>query len=150
MIYIEKDVLPSSFIQNIQALAMFQNPDFYKTQAMRLPTFGKPRVIGCFEDYHKYLAIPRGCYGMLLDLMKMHQVELVVSDERNPGCPIDVSFCGTLSMLQDGAARSMLAHDTGILSATTAFGKTVVAASIIASRKANTLVLVHRRELMDQ
>lgn len=150
MIYIEKNGLPSVFIQKLQALAIFQNPDFYKTQAMRLPTYGKPRVIGCYEDYDKYLAIPRGCYGKMLDLMKMHQVELFVSDERNPGCPIDVSFSGTLSMLQDGTARSMLAHETGILSATTAFGKTVVAASIIASRKVNTLVLVHRRELMDQ
>ncbi|WP_213511374.1 DEAD/DEAH box helicase family protein, partial [Paenibacillus macerans] len=54
------------------------------------------------------------------------------------------------TMLQDAAARSILAHETGILSATTAFGKTVVAASIIARRKINTLVLVHRRELMDQ
>lgn len=150
MIYIEKNGLPSPFIQKLQALAMFQNPDFYKTQAMRLSTYGKPRVIGCYEDHEKYLAIPRGCFGKMSDLMDTYQVKLIVSDERNPGCPINVGFCGTLSMLQDGAARSMLAQETGILSATTAFGKTVVAASIIASRKVNTLVLVHRRELMDQ
>jgi superfamily II DNA or RNA helicase len=150
MIYIEKNGLPPAFIHKLQNLAAFQNPDFYKTQAMRLPSYGKPRVIGCYEDYEKYLAIPRGCFQVLLDLMKVHQIEVVLSEERNLGHSIDVSFCGTLSMLQDGAARSMLVHDTGILSATTAFGKTVVAASIIASRKVNTLVLVHRRELMDQ
>ena len=44
----------------------------------------------------------------------------------------------------------MLAHDTGVLSATTAFGKTVVAAWLIAERKVNTLVLVHRRQLQEQ
>jgi superfamily II DNA or RNA helicase len=44
----------------------------------------------------------------------------------------------------------MLAHETGVLAATTAFGKTVVAASLLASRGVNTLVLVHRRQLMDQ
>jgi superfamily II DNA or RNA helicase len=77
-------------------------------------------------------------------------VELSIADERNKGVEVDVNFTGQLSMLQDAAARSILAHDTGILSATTAFGKTVVGASIIASRKVNTLVLVHRRELMDQ
>lgn len=38
----------------------------------------------------------------------------------------------------------MLAHDTGVLSATTAFGKTVIAAWLIAQRGVNTLVLVHR------
>ena len=44
----------------------------------------------------------------------------------------------------------MLAHDTGVLSATTAFGKTVVAAWLIAQRGVNTLVLVHRRQLLEQ
>lgn len=131
-------------------LATFQNPDFYKTQAMRLPTYGKPRVIGCFEDFAKYIALPRGCFEMMMDFMKAHHIEVVISEERNSGNTFDFAFTGTLTMLQDGAARSMLAHNIGILSATTAFGKTVVAASIIASRKVNTLVLVHRRELMDQ
>ena len=41
-------------------------------------------------------------------------------------------------------------HDTGVLAATTAFGKTVLAAWLIAQRRVNTLVLVHRRQLMDQ
>jgi superfamily II DNA or RNA helicase len=44
----------------------------------------------------------------------------------------------------------MLKHDTGVLAATTAFGKTVVAAWLIAQRGVNTLVLVHRRQLLDQ
>ncbi|WP_082053371.1 TOTE conflict system archaeo-eukaryotic primase domain-containing protein [Gordoniibacillus kamchatkensis] len=150
MIYIDKRDLPPAFLHRLQSLATFQNPDFYKTQAMRLPTYGKPRVIGCFEDYPKYIALPRGCFEMMMDLMSSYQIEAIISDERNSGNGIEAAFNGALSMLQDGAARSMLAHNTGILSATTAFGKTVVAASIIASRKVNTLVLVHRRELMDQ
>lgn len=41
-------------------------------------------------------------------------------------------------------------HDNGVLAATTAFGKTVVAATLIAERARNTLVLVHRRELLTQ
>ncbi len=150
MIYIEKKDLPPAFIHRLQRLAAFQNPDFYKTQAMRLPTYGKPRVIGCYEDYTKHIALPRGCMEPMMEVMKDHHIEAVIHDERNSGNTIDVEFTGKLSMLQDGAARSMLAHDIGILSATTAFGKTVVAASIIASRKVSTLVLVHRRELMDQ
>ncbi len=48
------------------------------------------------------------------------------------------------------AARNLLAHDTGVLAATTAFGKTVVASWLIAQRGVNTLVLVHRRQLQEQ
>jgi len=51
---------------------------------------------------------------------------------------------------QKQAAEMLLAHDIGILSATTAFGKTVVAAWMIAVRNVNTLILVHRRQLLDQ
>jgi superfamily II DNA or RNA helicase len=150
MIYIEKNGLSAQMINQVSRLASFQNPDFYRTQAMRLPTYGKPRVIGCAEDFAKHIALPRGCLNLLSNLFEKYGVELSISDERNKGVEVDVNFTGQLSMLQDAAARSILAHDTGILSATTAFGKTVVAASIVASRKVNTLVLVHRRELMDQ
>ena len=48
------------------------------------------------------------------------------------------------------AAKAMMAHDTGVLAATTAFGKTVLAAWLIAQRGVNTLVLVHRQQLLDQ
>lgn len=44
----------------------------------------------------------------------------------------------------------MLQHETGVLVAPTAFGKTVVAAWLIARRGVNTLVMVHTRQLMDQ
>jgi superfamily II DNA or RNA helicase len=64
--------------------------------------------------------------------------------------PIDMSFHGELRPEQKQAAEMLFAHDIGILSATTAFGKTVVAAWMIAARKVNTLILVHRRQLLDQ
>lgn len=150
MIYIEKNGLPPIMINRIMRLASFQNPDFYKTQALRLPTFGKPRVISCADDYPQYAALPRGCMQELLKLLQRHSIEPMITDERFMGTSIDVTFQGTLTMLQDTATRAFWTHDTGVLSAATAFGKTVVAASIIAKRKVNTLVLVHRRELMDQ
>ncbi|MDR6554696.1 TOTE conflict system archaeo-eukaryotic primase domain-containing protein [Paenibacillus qinlingensis] len=150
MVYIEKQALSSRAINRIKQLASFPNPDFYKTQAMRLPTYGKPRVIGCAEEFSRHIALPRGCLHVLTKLLEKNNVQYSITDERNGGEVVDAQFNGQLSVLQDAAARSILAHETGILSATTAFGKTVVASSIIASRKVNTLVLVHRRELMDQ
>lgn len=150
MIYIEKNGLPPMMINRIMRLASFQNPDFYKTQAMRLPTFGKPRVISCADDFPQYATLPRGCVQELLNLLQHHSIEPMIVDERVIGAPINAMFQGTLTMLQDAAVRAFGAHDIGVLSAATAFGKTVVAASIIAKRNVNTLVLVHRRELMDQ
>lgn len=51
---------------------------------------------------------------------------------------------------QQAAVTALLPHELGVLAATTAFGKTVIAARLIAERKVNTLVLVHRQQLLDQ
>jgi superfamily II DNA or RNA helicase len=63
---------------------------------------------------------------------------------------LDVKFAGILRPEQQRAADAILSHDTGVLAAATAFGKTVVAAKIITERKVSTFVLVHRRQLLDQ
>jgi superfamily II DNA or RNA helicase/very-short-patch-repair endonuclease len=149
-IYVPKDELPPALRNNLIRLAAFQNPEFYRTQAMRLPTYGKPRIIGCAEDYPKHIGLPRGCLNDVLDTLSDLNIEPVIRDERNAGEPLNAMFQGELRPEQLAAAQAMLAHDSGILAAPTAFGKTVVAAWLIAQRGVNTLVLVHRRQLQQQ
>jgi len=149
-IYIAKDHLPAALRNRLVRLAAFQNPDFYRAQAMRLSTFGKPRVIHCAEDGPKHLALPRGCLGETQDLLSSLGIEAPLRDERFGGTPLDVRFHGELRPQQQLAANAMAAHDTGVLAATTAFGKTVLAAWLIAHRGVNSLVLVHRQQLLEQ
>lgn len=150
MVYIEKKGLPDVVLNRLQRLAAFQNPEFYRAQAMRLSTFDKPRIISCAEEFPKHIGLPRGCLEEVIAFLEGNQVKVDVADERFTGNPIRVVFQGELRPLQEEASNAILMHDTGILSAATAFGKTVVAAWLIAARKVNTLVLVHRRHLMDQ
>jgi superfamily II DNA or RNA helicase/very-short-patch-repair endonuclease len=131
-------------------LAAFQNPEFYRAQAMRLPTYDKPRIIHCAEDHAKYIGLPRGCLDEVRELLESLKIKLVVRDERCAGRALEVSFCGELRPEQAMAAEAPLRHETGVLSATTAFGKTVLAAWLIARRGVNTLVLVHRQQLLEQ
>lgn len=149
-IYIAREGMPPALRNRLQRLAAFQNPEFYRTQAMRLSTFGKPRVISCAEDHPLHIGLPRGCLDELLRLLSELNIESVVRDERNPGRPLAVSFHGQLRHTQQLAADALAAHDTGVLAATTAFGKTVVAAWLIARRGVSTLILVHRLQLMEQ
>jgi len=149
-IYLEKEELPPALRNRLVRLAAFQNPEFYRAQAMRLSTYDKPRIIGCAEDLPTHIGLPRGCLDELLALLKQLKIKPVLRDERVRGTKLDVRFAGTLRAEQEPAAAAMLAHDTGVLSATTAFGKTVLAAHLIAARGVNTLVLVHRQQLMEQ
>ena len=149
-IYVAKDQLSPGLCNRLLRLAAFQNPEFYKAQAMRLPTYSTPRIISCAEDHPRHIGLPRGCLDDVQGLFSDLHVATVVRDQRHAGRPLDVQFQGELRPEQAIAARAMLAHDTGVLSATTAFGKTVIAAWLIAQRGVNTLVLVHRRQLLEQ
>ena len=149
-IYIAKQDLPPGIVARLMRLAAFQNPEFYRAQAMRLPTYGKPRIVGYVEDGPKFIRLPRGCLEDAENLLRRFGIKPAVDDQRHPGTPVSVSFQGELRPEQQMAASAMLAHDTGILAATTAFGKTVVAAWLIAQRGVNALVLVHRKQLMEQ
>jgi len=149
-IYIAKDALPPALRNRLVRLAAFQNPEFYKAQAMRLPTYDKPRIVACAEDYPQHIGLPRGCLEDVRKLLSGLKIKAVVRDERCEGKPLEVSFNGELRSEQKAAAEALIAHDIGVLSATTAFGKTVVAAWLTAKRGVNTLVLVHRRQLLEQ
>ena len=150
LVYVEKKGLPSSMQDRLIRIAAFQNPEFYKAQTMRLSTYGKPRVISCSESFPEHIGLPRGCLEEVVSLFKGHGVKIEIQDERTTGQKIDVSFRAELRADQNDAVRQLLAYDEGILCAPTAFGKTVIGACLIARRGVSTLILVHRRQLMDQ
>lgn len=150
MLFITKDGLPERLINRLSRIAAFQNPEFYQAQSLRLPTFGKPRIIGCAEEFSNHLALPRGCAEEVMSLLRDCGTAATVDDKRHPGKPINISFQGVLRPEQSKAVDAVLAHEMGVLCAPTAFGKTVAAAAVIAARKTNTLIIVHRTQLLDQ
>lgn len=149
-LYIPKQDLPPKLINRLIRIAAFQNPEFYRAQAMRLPTFDKPRIIACAENFPNHIGLPRGCLEEVQELLNNLSIEVDIQDERNKGKPIRTKFLGTLNKDQKLVIKALLQHDTGTLSATTGFGKTVLAAHMIAKRKRNTLILVHRKQLLEQ
>ena len=52
--------------------------------------------------------------------------------------------------IQIKGVNELLKYNCGVLSAPTAFGKTVINAKLIAEKKCNTLILVHRKQLQSQ
>ena len=149
-IYLAKDELTPALRNRLIRMAAFQNPEFYRAQAMRHSTYQIPRVISCTEDFPKHIGMPRGCLDEVIHFLHSLEINLEVQDERARGVPVEVKFQGALRPEQEAAVQALLNHDIGVLSASTAFGKTIVASYLIAERKVNTLILVHRRQLLDQ
>jgi superfamily II DNA or RNA helicase len=150
MLYIRKSGISQGALNRLKRLAAFKNPEFYRAQAKRMSTYGKPRIISCSEETSEYLCLPRGCEADLTALLMETGVQVDWSDKTNPGRPIEVAFTGVLRDDQELATEAMLNHDCGVLAAATAFGKTVIAARLIAERKTNTLILTHRQQLLSQ
>lgn len=117
---------------------------------MRMPIYNKPRVICTADITEDYIGLPRGCENALYELLEQSNTNFYIYDKTSLGKEIPVTFHGELRDEQNEAAEAMLQYNTGILSATTAFGKTVVASYLIAQRKTNTLILVHTQSLMMQ
>lgn len=149
-VYIAKADLPPALITRLMRLGAFQNPEFYRAQALRLPTYGKPRIVDCVDDGPNYVGLPRGCLEEAEKMLRALGIGTSATDLRCVGQPLEATFRGVLRPDQEQAASALLAHDTGVLPAATAFGKTVVAAWLIAQRGVNTLVVVHREQLLQQ
>lgn len=149
-IYLPKEQLPARLKIRILRIAAFQNPEFYRAQAMRLPVYSKPRIISCSEDFSNHIGLPRGCAAELAAMLISLKIKYNVTDKRNYGSPFNSGFRGQLREEQQKAVCKLIPHDIGVLSASTAFGKTVIAAYMIAERKVNTLILVHRVQLIEQ
>ncbi len=149
-VFVEKTGLPSPLLNQLKRLAAFQNPEFYKKQSMRLSTAMTPRVINCAEDLPVHVALPRGCVPELKDLLGGLGSELAVDDQRTHDAPLELNFRGQLTAVQQKAAEALLEHDIGVFVAPPGIGKTVLGTYLVAERGCSTLILVHRRPLLDQ
>lgn len=149
-IYIKEKNLPSMLLNQIKRLAAFQNPEFHKKQRMRLSTALTPRVISCSERIQEYLTIPRGCLHDLKELLRINKVFLKIDDKRFAGEKTEISFVGELTNVQEDAYNKLMGKDCGVCVAPPGIGKTVIGINMIAARGVNTLVLVHRKPLLEQ
>ena len=149
-IYIPLKAVSAKVLNHLKRIASFKNPEFYSKQALRLSTYSTPRIISCFDITDDYLAMPRGCEDAILSFLNENGAKYNIVDETNHGTPISVSFQGKEREEQQAAINALLMHSNGVLYATTAFGKTVTAAAIIARKMVSTLILVHSKALLAQ
>ena len=149
-LYIPLKAVSAKVLNHLKRIAAFKNPEFYSKQALRLSTYAIPRIISCFDITNEYLAMPRGCEDATQSFLNDNAVTYTIIDKTNHGNKISVSFQGEEREEQLEAINVLLPYTNGILHATTAFGKTVTAAAIIARKKVNTLILVHSKALLKQ
>lgn len=149
-LFIQKERLPSPVLNQMKRIAAFQNPEFYKKQNLRLSTALTPRVVACALEHEHHFSVPRGCVDEVRELLSECGSTLEIDDERCEGGAVDYVFQGELTAVQETAVVDILSHDDGLFVAPPGVGKTVVGTYLIAARGCSTLVLVHRKPLLEQ
>ena len=149
-VQISKNGVSEKALGVLRRTAVFLNPEYFKNLRMHLPLYNIPRYIDCSKENDDYLLLPRGNLSKMIEKIKEAKAEYEITDERETGQKIDLHFNANLYDEQKTALKALLKENVGILSAGTGFGKTVVASSLIAERKTNTLVLVQSHALLEQ
>ena len=149
-VYVDTLNLMPRLQNQIRSMAAFDNPEFYKNKRLGYSNYYNFSAVYMGRDEEGYICLPRGLRESLIERCTQAGIEYELEDVREKGRPIRVSFKGDLRMQQNLAADRLLAYDHGVLSAATAFGKTVVCSYLISERKVNTLILLHNRDLIDQ
>lgn len=149
-IYIKKTNLKPRLQNQIRRMARISNPQFFRNHAMGLSNYANARYIYLGEDEENYISIPRGLMGELTDRCKVAGISCKIDDQRSSGKRVNASFTGELRENQKIAVKELLKYDCGILSAATAFGKTVVCSKIIAEEQVSTLILLESSALIEQ
>ncbi len=147
---IPTDGLPACVTASLKRLGTLPNPLFYEKQRLRFPTYNTPRFIFCGEVQPQRLILPRGTLTAVQELIRKAGGRITVQDTRQTAIAASFSFRGTLSEIQQAAVDAMLAHEEGVLVAPPGAGKTVMGCAMIAARGVRTLVLAHRKPLLEQ
>lgn len=147
---LERSGLPPSLLARIKHLVSLHNPEFHKRQKLRLSVYGTPRFVRCYEEDLTHLHLPRGVLSPLESIVREAGSRLEVEEARTLPGRVARRLEESLSPIREAAVRELLRHDEGVLVAPPGSGKTRMACAVIAARSVPTLVLVHRRPLLDQ
>ncbi|MDR1567763.1 MAG: DEAD/DEAH box helicase family protein [Streptococcaceae bacterium] len=145
-ITLSKSELSKEELVQLKFLATFHNKAFYTARRKRLSTKGIPQYISLAELDKSNIYLPRGLEQKIRTLFP----QLSLIEKMTTGRPLDIYFKGELLPSQQMALSVLEKNNMGILCAGTGFGKTVIAANLIAIKQVSTLILVHNKNLANQ
>ena len=147
---IERVGLPPAVVAGLKHIGSIANPEFYEKQRMRFSTWDTPRFISAYREDLEWLHLPRGLTDQVQQQLEALGSTLDVVDDRPEPDTADFEFQGALRTQQQAAVADLVDHDLGVLVAPPGAGKTVMACAVIAHHDTPTLVVVDRKELVDQ
>ena len=149
-ILIQRDGLTTPLINFLKEELNFANSEFFIKKKSGKNTFGTERYFKLVEETENEIIIPRGFIGKLLRFCKEQNLEFDFQDNRKLKEEIPYSFNATLRNHQKKVIETISKKDFGVIVAPPGSGKTIMGLKIIADKKQSSLIVVHRKQLLEQ
>jgi superfamily II DNA or RNA helicase len=142
--------LTSPLINFIKEELNFANTEFFIKKQSGKSTFGTERYFKLVEESENEIIIPRGFIGKLIRFCKETNIEHDFGDNRKQISPIHFSFNASLRSHQLKIIEVVTKKDFGVIVSPPGSGKTVLGLKIIAEKRQPALIIVHRKQLLEQ
>lgn len=150
VVRINRNGLITSMINFLKEELNFANTEYFvKTKAGK-STFETDRYFKFAEETENEVIVPRGFIGKLMRFCQANNIEYSFNDLREKLNPIEFQFNAKLREHQQIAIETVAKKDFGVIVAPPGSGKTIVGLKIISNRKQPALIIVHRKQLIEQ
>lgn len=149
-IRIQRDGLTIPLVNFLKEELNFANSEFFIKKKSGKNTFGTERYFKLVEEAENEVIIPRGFIGKLLRFCKEQNLDFDFQDNRKLKEEISYSFNANLRSHQEKVIEAISKKDFGVIVAPPGSGKTIVGLKVIADKKKPALIVVHRKQLLEQ
>ena len=150
VVSIKRNGLSTSLINFLKEELNFANTEYFiKTKAGK-NTFETDRYLKFVEETENEVIVPRGFIGKLIRFCQANNIEYSFNDLRKKLNPVEFQFNAQLREHQLSAIETVAKKDFGVIVAPPGSGKTIVGLKIISDRSQSALIIVHRKQLVEQ
>jgi len=149
-IQLNRSAIPISLVNFLNEELNFANTEFIVKKKSSRNTFGTERYFRLVEETDSKVILPKGFAGKLLRFCKEANIPFEFNDERKKKPEIPFQFQTALKEYQTTALAASSKKDMGVIVAPPGSGKTIIGLKIIADKQQPALIVVHRKQLMEQ
>lgn len=126
------------------------NSEYYIKKKSGRSTYNTPRHFNLITESDDGISLPRGFVGDVIRFCREKNIPYDFIDKRKKHSKVDYNFGAPLQAHQNAVIEAVKKKDFGVIVAPPGAGKTVMGLRIIADKKQPALIVVHRRQLLDQ
>ncbi len=149
-VHLNRSGITSELINFLKKELYFANSEYFIKKKTGRNTWGIERYFRFIEETEHEVIVPRGFIGRLIRYCKQQNIDFEFHDERKKHIPIAFTTNFSLRLHQKSAMKATSRKEFGVISAPPGSGKTVIGLKIIAEKQQPALIIVHRKQLLEQ